>query len=230
MDFEVKAIFNDKLNKECQFNIRLFGDFSGMKTYYKIVSLGNQYEPINKLVYESETINKNKKKKKVFNQKTIPLSDLSQDDALEDNMVEISFINKNLSDELGKYNGSISRLLEGDINLNLKENKRAKIICRKKNFFSLIDYFERDIHLNTTLAIDFSETNEINTHHLEEGETTVFGKLMKNFIDLLWPYNDDEFFYIYGYGFEFNNGNIEDASLYPINRSVESPSTQKDNI
>ena len=53
---------------------------------------------------------------------------------------------------------------------------------------------------------------------------------MKNFIDLLWPYNDDEFFYIYGYGFEFNNGNIEDASLYPINRSVESPSTQKDNI
>jgi hypothetical protein len=145
-------------------------------------------------------------------------------------MVEISFINKNLSDELGKYNGSISRLLEGDINLNLKENKRAKIICRKKNFFSLIDYFERDIHLNTTLAIDFSETNEINTHHLEEGETTVFGKLMKNFIDLLWPYNDDEFFYIYGYGFEFNNGNIEDASLYPINRSVESPSTQKDNI
>ena len=230
MDFEVKAIFNDKLNKECQFNIRLFGDFSGMKTYYKIVSLGNQYEPINKLVYESETINKNKKKKKVFNQKTIPLSDLSQDDALEDNMVEISFINKNLSDELGKYNGSISRLLEGDIKLNLKENKRAKIICRKKNFFSLIDYFERDIHLNTTLAIDFSETNEINTHHLEEGETTVFGKLMKNFIDLLWPYNDDEFFYIYGYGFEFNNGNIEDASLYPINRSVESPSTQKDNI
>lgn len=50
-------------------------------------------------------------------------------------MVEISFINKNLSDELGKYNGSISRLLEGDINLNLKENKRAKIICRKKIFF-----------------------------------------------------------------------------------------------
>lgn len=64
MDFEVKAIFNDKLNKECQFNIRLFGDFSGMKTYYKIVSLGNQYEPINKLVYESETINKNKKKRR----------------------------------------------------------------------------------------------------------------------------------------------------------------------
>ena len=226
MDFEIKAIFNDKLNKECQFNIRLLGDFTDMKIFYKIVNLGNQYEPINKLAYESETINK----KKVFNQKTIPLSDLCQDEALEDNMVEISFINKNHSDELGKYNGSITKLLEGDIKLNLKENKRAKIICRKKNFFSLIDYLERDIHLNTSLAIDFSETNEINTHHLGEGGITVFGNLMNNFIDLLWPYNDDEFFYIFGYGFELLNGNIEEENLYPINRTPESPSTQKNNI
>ena len=229
MDFEVKAIFNDKLNKECQFNIELFGDFTLMETYYKIVCLGNQYDPINKLVYKSEIMNK--KEKMVFNKKTIPLSKLSQDDALEDNMVEISFINKNLSDELGKYYGSISQLLKGDIDLDLKENKKAKIICRKKNFFSLIDYLERDIHLNTTLAIDFSETDEINTHHLEDGETTVFGNIMNNFMDVLWPYNEDEFFYIYGYGFELKKGNEEDSNiLFPINRKNESPSIKKDDI
>ena len=154
MKIEIKAILNEKLNKECQFNVKLSGDFTDKKTCYKIISLGNQYEPINKLVYESEIINNNIKM--AFNRKIIPLTKLSQDDALEDNIIEISFIDVSLSNELGKYNGSISQLLKGDIDLDLEENKKAKIICRKKKFYSLIDYLKKDMHLNTTLAIDFS--------------------------------------------------------------------------
>ena len=227
MVFEVKAILNDELNRECQFNVELSGDFTGMKTRYKIVSLGNQYEPINKLVYESEIMNNSPKM--VFNPKAIPINELSQDDALEDNMIEILIIDMNHSEELAKFNGSVTQLFENDIDLDLKGNKNAKIICKKKNFFSLLDYLESDMHLNTTFAIDFSETSGTNTHHLVKDETT-FDILMNNFINLLAPYNEDEFFYIYGYGFQFKDNSKEVKNMFPISQESDRPSVPKKNI
>lgn len=227
MIFEVKAKLNDELNRECEFNVELIGDFTGMKTRYKIVSLGNQYEPINNLVYESEIMNNSPKM--VFNPMPIPINEISQDDAFEDNMIEISFIDMNHTDDLGKFNGSIAHLFENEIDLDLKGNKKAKIICKKKNFYSLLDYLESDIHLNTTLAIDFSETNEANTHHLIKDETT-FGKLMNNFIGLLESYNDDEFFYVYGYGFDFKDNTKEVTNMFPISQDPDVPSISKNNI
>jgi len=227
MIFEVKASLNDELNRECEFNVEISGDFIGMKTRYKIISLGNQYEPINKLVYESEIMNNSPKM--VFKPMAIPLSELSQDDALEDNMIEISFIDMNHSDELAKFNGSIAQLFENDIDLDLKLNRKAKIICKKKNFFSLLDYLESDMHLNTTLAIDFSETSGTNTHHLVKDETT-FENLMNNFINLLEPYNEDEYFYIYGYGFQLKNDSKEVQNMFPITQDIDRPSVAKKNI
>ena len=227
MIFEVKAILNDELNRECEFNAEISGDFTGMKTRYKVVSLGNQYEPINKLVYESEIMNNGPKM--VFKPMAIPINELSQDEALEDNIIEISFIDLNHSDELAKFNGSIAQLFENDIDLDLKGNKKAKIICKKKNFFSLLDYLESDIHLNTTFAIDFSETSGTNTHHLVKDETT-FSILMNNFINLLEPYNEDEFFYIYGFGFQFKENLNEVSNMFPITQDIDRPSVAMKNI
>ena len=227
MIFEVKAILNDELNRECQFNVELSGDFTGMKTRYKIVSLGNQYEPINKLVYESEIMNNSPKM--VFNPMAIPITELSQDDALEDNMIEISIVDMNHSEELAKFNGSVAQLFEKEIDLDMKGNRKAKIICKKKNFFSLLDYLESDMHLNTTLAIDFSETSGTKIHHLVKNETT-FDALMNNFINLLAPYNEDEFFYIYGYGFQFKDNSKEVKNMFPISQEFDRPSVPKKNI
>ena len=53
---------------------------------------------------------------------------------------------------------------------------------------------------------------------------------MNNFIDLLWPYNDDEYFYIYEYGFQLKKGNDKDINIFPINRKIDSPCIIKDNI
>jgi hypothetical protein len=144
-------------------------------------------------------------------------------------MIEISFIDMNHTDELAKFNGSIAQLFEKDIDLDMKRNRKAKIICKKKNFFSLLDYLESDIHLNTTFAIDFSETSGTNTHHLVKDETT-FDILMNNFLNLLVPYNDDEYFYIYGYGFQFKENAQEVTNLYPISQDIDRPSVLKKNI
>ena len=228
MVFEVKAILNDKLNKECSFNIEVNGPLTGMKIRYTITSLGNQYDPINKLVYESEILDNDSKV--IFNPISIPINELAEDENLEDNMIEIVFKDLNHSDELGKYSSSISNLFENDIDFELKGNKKAKIICRKKNFHSLLDYLERDLHLNTIFAIDFSENKGTNTHHVKNDES-IFEKLMENYVDVLVPYNEDPFFHIYGYGFELK---VEksgiDADMYPINNKPDSPSVEKNNI
>jgi hypothetical protein len=171
----------------------------------------------------------NNSPKMVFKPIAIPISELSQDNALQDNMIEISFIDMNHTDELAKFNGSIAQLFEKDIDLDMKRNRKAKIICKKKNFFSLLDYLESDMHLNTTLAIDFSETSGTNTHHLVKDETT-FDILMNNFLNLLVPYNDDEYFYIYGYGFQFKENEQEVSNLYPISQDIDRPSVLKKNI
>jgi hypothetical protein len=135
----------------------------------------------------------------------------------------------NHSEELAKFNGSVAQLFENDIDLDLKGNKKAKIICKKKNFFSLLDYLESDMHLNTTFAIDFSETSGTNTHHLVKDETT-FDILMNNFINLLAPYNEDEFFYIYGYGFQFKDNSKAVTNMFPISQESDRPSIPKKNI
>ena len=227
--FEVKAILNDELNKECSFNINVSGALTGMKIAFTITSLGNQYEPINKLLYESEILDNNSKV--CFNEISIPINELSTDDNLDDNMVEIIFKDMAHSDELGKFKSSISELLEKEINYDLKGNKKANIICRRKNFYSLIDYLERDLHLATTIFIDFSEKGEANTHHLINNKS-VFENLLENFISILEPYNEDQFFHIYAYGFtpkEKFKGDY-DPNMYPLNRKIETPSISREDI
>ena len=227
--FEVKAILNDELNKEISFNIGIFGNLTGMKIGYSITSLGNQYDPINNLVYESEILDNNTKI--IFNNVLIPLNDLAVDNNLEDNLIEINFKDVLHTNELGKYKISISKLFENDIDFDLKGNAKAKIVCRRKNFHSLLDYLERDLHLSTTIFIDFSEV-ENNCHHKMDNNETVFEKLMKNFLGILVPYNEEPFFHIYAFGFKekekFKGEYI--PYMYPINKKIDSPSTKIDDF
>lgn len=65
----------------------------------------------------------------------IPINELSQDEALEDNIIEISFIDLNHSDELAKFNGSIAQLFENDIDLDLKGNKSKNHMQKEKFLF-----------------------------------------------------------------------------------------------
>ena len=222
--FEVKAILNDELNKEISFDIQVSGSLTGMKIGYSITSLGNQYDPVNNLVYESEISDNNSKI--VFNDVKIPLNELAADNNLEDNHIEIDFKDIMHSNDLGKFKSSISQLFENDIDFDLKGNSKAKIICRRKNFHSLLDYLERDLHLSTTIFIDFSEVGENNYHHIMDDNETIFEKLMKNFIDILAPYNEEPFFPIYGFGFKEKEKfkAVYEPYMFPINKKIEAPS------
>ena len=223
MIFEVTAILNDELNKECVFNVEISGALVGMKLGYSITSLGNQYDPVNNLVYESEILENNKLVK--FNESVIPLNQLAADNNLDDNIIEIEFKDVLHSNELGKYKNSINQLFVKDIDFDLTGNKKAKIVCRKKNFHSLLDYLERDLHLATTIFIDFSESGGANCHHVFKNES-IFEYLMRSFLDVLEPYNEDQFFHIYGYGFKLKEPKKKeyDPYMFPLSQKSDYPS------
>ena len=223
MIFEVTAILNDELNKECVFNVEISGALVGMKLGYSITSLGNQYDPVNNLVYESEILENNKLVK--FNESVIPLNQLAADNNLDDNIIEIEFKDVLHSNELGKYKNSINQLFVKDIDFDLTGNKKAKIVCRKKNFHSLLDYLERDLHLATTIFIDFSESGGANCHHVVKNES-IFEYLMRSFLDVLEPYNEDQFFHIYGYGFKLKEPKKKeyDPYMFPLSQKSDYPS------
>ena len=227
--FEVRAILNDVLNRECAFYIEVSGALVGMKIGYSITSLGNQYDPINNLVYESEILENNKLVK--FNESIIPISELSADDNLDDNIIQIEFKDMLHSNELGKYKNSINQLFGKVIDFDLAGNKKAKIICKRINFHSLLEYLERDLHIATTLFIDFSEIGEANTHHVLK-EESIFENLMRNFLDILEPYNEDQFFHIYGYGFQLKKPEKKeyDPNMFPLTQKVEFPSVPSKEI
>ena len=230
--FEVKAILDEELDRQCSFNVEVSGNLTGMKIRYIINSLGNQYEPINKLVYESEILENNTRVN--FNERLIPINELATDEHLEDNIVEIVFKDVLHSDELGKFTCNIIKLFEKENFIDLKGNKKAKITCVRKNFHSLLDYLETGLHLSTTLFIDFSESNDIHSSENNENNETFFEKLMNHFINILLPFNEDQFFQIYGFGFElkdiFSNYDPNTSYMYPINKKIDSPSITKDEI
>ena len=155
----------------------------------------------------------------------VGLKQLAVDNNLDDNIIEIEIKDVLHSNELGKYKNSINQLFVKDIDLDLTGNKKAKIVCRKKNFHSLLDYLERDVHLATTLFIDFSESSGTNTHHVVKNES-IFEYLMKSFLDVLKPYNEDQFFHIYGYGFKLKEPKKKeyDPYMFPLTQKMDFPS------
>ena len=78
-----------------------------MKIGYSITSLGNQYDPVNNLVYESEILDNNSKI--TFNNALIPLNELAEDNNLEDNLIEINFKDVMHSNDLGKFKSTIMK-------------------------------------------------------------------------------------------------------------------------
>ena len=226
--FEAKVFLHDELDKQCVFNIEVSGSLVGMRIGYTITNLGNQYDPINKLVYESEILENNSLIK--FNSISIPLNELASDENLEDNIIEISFKDVQHSTELGKYSSNLAQFFEKENIIEFKGDKKAKVVSIKKNFYSLLDYLEKEFHLTTSLFIDFSEIDKANTHH-EVNNEIVFEKLMQNFIDVLVSYNEDDFFHIYGFGFELKDKNVNyDPNMYPINKKVGAPSVKRNEI
>ena len=193
-NFEAEVIMHSSINKQIQFIIDLIGNLKNMKLNYTIKNLGNRYEKTNdKLVYKSKILEHDSEV--IFPQVDLDLNQLSDDDNLEDNLILISFYDG--ENEIGKEEITINQLFAKDIEIELNDNIKAKIISQRKNFFTLLQYLYNDYHLVTNFCIDFSKNNN-NVHN----EQKSFENLIQKFMDVLVPYNGDSFFRFNAFGFQ----------------------------
>ena len=213
-NFEAEVIMHSSINKQIQFIIDLIGNLKNMKLNYTIKNLGNRYEKTNdKLVYKSKILEHDSEV--IFPQVDLDLNQLSDDDNLEDNLILISFYDG--ENEIGKEEITINQLFAKDIEIELNDNIKAKIISQRKNFFTLLQYLYNDYHLVTNFCIDFSKNN--NVHN----EQKSFENLVQKFMDVLVPYNGDSFFHFNAFGFQLEkNKEIYINKICPL--SIKRPS------
>ena len=211
--------------KEVQFAVGLFGDLKEKKIFYTIAYLGNRYDANKNIqVYKSDITQHDSKL--IFKQINLQLDQISEDENLEDSLIEIAFFNSNndSNEELGKEKFSIEQLLNTEENeINLINDIKAKIACKRKNFFNFLQFIYNDFHLLTTFCIDFSTNSSIHK------DKTNFEDLLRTFLYTLVPYNDGKFFNCYSYGFKLIKTQKEYINeLFPLSRKT--PSTEIEDI
>jgi hypothetical protein len=208
------------MEKKIVFLLGLFGNLKNMKFFYTISNLGNRYDNNkNDLVYKSDSMNDDSKI--IFKQIELPLEKLSDDNNLEDDLIQIHFYSindENKTEELGNEKFSLEKILENkEIKLNLKNQITAKISTERKNFYNLLQFLYNDFHLITTFCIDFSENNTVHNNN------SLFKEYLKTFLDLLYPYNSDKFFHCYAYGFRLLKDKTDYINeIFPLNRKTPS--------
>lgn len=242
MIFEVEATLAEELEKELLFDVRVEGILTGMKISYEIISLGSQFDPVNKVLYESESLENNSKI--IFNKISIPLSELAPDENFDCNLVEIKVKDLLHGNILAKYSGNLSQLIqeEDKTTLEISSANRCYIKCLTKNFYSLLDYLNKNFHIYTTFSIDFSENNgrsdsPSSLHYHFGNEGSYYESMLKSCLSVLNPYADDSFYHIYAQGFNFinNESNLKDKEvfnekMFPINLKMDNPSIEINNI
>ena len=227
-----------KSSKLINFEVSLKGNMVGMGLRYTITNLGTENKQCSTKLYDSETININKKqlvKNSIcFGVCKIPVMFLNPTGNANENIVSIEIRDVVHNSSLGEYRGPISRLLVPDaIEVALSHNIKAQIKGIVESNPSFISYLRSGMNINLTIGIDFTGSNghykdEPSYHYLDAGMNN-YEKAIRSCGDIVAHYDNDQLFPVFGFGFCFidsslNNflGKYTDFN-YPINCNLNDP-------
>ena len=227
-----------KSSKLINFEVSLKGNMVGMGLRYTITNLGTENKQCSTKLYDSETININKKslvKSSIsFGVCKIPVMFLNPTGNANENIVSIEIRDVVHNSSLGEYRGPISRLLVPDaIEVALSHNIKAQIKGIVESNPSFISYLRSGMNINLTIGIDFTGSNghykdEPSYHYLDAGMNN-YEKAIRSCGDIVAHYDNDQLFPVFGFGFCFidsslNNflGKYTDFN-YPINCNLNDP-------
>jgi hypothetical protein len=227
-----------KSSKLINFEVSLKGNMVGMGLRYTITNLGTENKQCSTKLYDSETININKKqlvKNSIsFGVCKIPVMFLNPTGNANENIVSIEIRDVVHNSTLGEYRGPISRLLVPDaIEVALSHNIKGLIKGIVESNPSFISYLRSGMNINLTIGIDFTGSNghykdEPSYHYLDAGMNN-YEKAIRSCGDIVAHYDNDQLFPVFGFGFCFidsslNNflGKYTDFN-YPINCNLNDP-------
>ena len=227
-----------KSSKLINFEVSLKGNMVGMGLRYTITNLGTENKQCSTKLYDSETININKKslvKSSIsFGVCKIPVMFLNPTGNANENIVSIEIRDVVHNSTLGEYRGPISRLLVPDaIEVALSHNIKGLIKGIVESNPSFISYLRSGMNINLTIGIDFTGSNghykdEPSYHYLDAGMNN-YEKAIRSCGDIVAHYDNDQLFPVFGFGFCFidsslNNflGKYTDFN-YPINCNLNDP-------
>jgi hypothetical protein len=227
-----------KSSKLINFEVTLKGNMVGMGLRYTITNLGTENKQCSTKLYDSETININKKslvKSSIsFGVCKIPVMFLNPTGNANENIVSIEIRDVVHNSTLGEYRGPISRLLVPDaIEVALSHNIKGLIKGIVESNPSFISYLRSGMNINLTIGIDFTGSNghykdEPSYHYLDAGMNN-YEKAIRSCGDIVAHYDNDQLFPVFGFGFCFidsslNNflGKYTDFN-YPINCNLNDP-------
>ena len=196
---------------------------------YTIKYLGNMNKPVNNLLYKSETLNA-RTSPLYFTPSKIPDIYLAPDLNLDNNNIEISIVDSYYNNNLGKYSGIISNLLNNGTNIQLGPGKYAKITLEQFKDYSFLDYIRGGMQINLAVGIDFTGSNgnpsdTTSLHYSGSSNYNSYEIAIHSCGNIVAYYDFDQMFPVFGFGGKFGSTN-EVSHCYPINMNFNDPNIQ----
>ena len=222
-------------NKTINLQVNIQGNNNvKMGLRYSFSNLGTAMNPVNLKLYDSESKSINKSQNNntndtVFSLCKIPMNVFNSNGNANDTQILIEISDVIHSKKLGEFKGPISSLLSPQVQeIFLQQNLKASLKCTIENHPTFISYLRSGININLTIGIDFTGSNghykdEISYHYLYAGMNN-YEKAIRSCGDIVAPYDSDQLFPVFGFGFCFIDKPGTDAEFnYPINCNENSP-------
>ena len=228
---EVKGISYEKeLISILNVNIYVKGDLSRKAILYKIYKKDNDKT---ENLYKSEGIRGNPIKKKI-KFKLLRLPDIficdKENKNKDESKLYISFHDVKNGKNLGKYEESLSSLINLNKPVPLKQGLIANIKINAIKNYSFLDYLRGGMEINLTIAIDFTLSNgnpkEKSSYHYLGAKQTIYEKAIKSCGDIVGHFDFDQKFPAFGFGGKFF-GDPKVSHCFPLNGNTANPEIKR---
>ncbi len=221
--------YKNKETSKFHFKVELSDNLDMRGINYTIKYLGTMTKPLNNLLYRSELIDPRTSKNLTFNTSRIPDIYLAPDLNLDNNNLEISILDSYYNKNLGKYSGSLSKLLNSGYIVQLGQGKTAKISVEKIRDYAFLDYIRGGMQINLAVGIDFTGSNgdpskPTSLHYLGTTNNSYELAIM-SCGNIVAYYDYDQLFPAFGFGGKFCMDNNV-SHCYPLSLNPNDPNIQ----
>ena len=222
--------YKNKQTSTFYFKIEVNGNLNNKGISYTIKCLGNINKPVNTLLYRSETLNPRTSSISIFNISKIPDIYLAPDLNLDNNNIEISIVDSYYNNNLGKYSGPLSNLLNNETMIPLNSGKTAKIKMESIQNYSFLDYIRGGMQINLAIGIDFTGSNgdpnkKNSLHYINSSGHNSYETAIYSCGNIVAYYDYDQLFPVFGFGAKFCKSS-EVSFCYPLNMDMNNPNIQ----